>query len=121
MSATVVLTLEEREQIEWLLATLKLDHEFTDYVRREMNDFEILTRISQGRLPSLAKPGGVELRSGEIVHAYANADLIMRKILKSGPAENVHRGFVLLLDNTDANIQTTHAKSSIACHVTCRD
>ena len=97
--ADEVLTAEERNQIEWLLSTLQFEDDFCRYVRSEMDEFEILCNIAQGRLPSLPVPQNLEVRSGEIVHACVGADLIATKILKAGPSHEVHHGAIALLDS----------------------
>lgn len=94
-----VLSEEERAKIEWLLSTLQFDDGFSLYVHREMDEFELLCNIAQGRLPSLFVPKTLEVRSGEIVHAIVGADLIITKILKAGPTQEAHRGSIALLDS----------------------
>ncbi|QDV59457.1 HNH endonuclease [Rosistilla oblonga] len=94
-----VLSEEERDKIEWLLSTLQLDDDFSLYVRREMDEFELLCNISRGQLPSLSVPQTLEVRSGEIVHANVGANLIITKLLKAGPTREVHRGSITLLDS----------------------
>ncbi len=96
--ADEVLTDGERKHVESLLARLGLGDNFCLYVRKEMNDFETAARIARGDLPSIEVPLGVEIRAGEIVHFCAEAVLVVTKIRASGPIEDVHRGFVILLD-----------------------
>ncbi|TWU24080.1 HNH endonuclease [Novipirellula galeiformis] len=109
--ADAILTDEEREQIESLLEMLSLDDDFCTYVRRQMNEFVMLCNISQGRLPTLDVPKSFEIRSGEIVHAYAGADLVVTKVHKSGPVQVVHQGALLLLDSRAVFQSATHAQS----------
>lgn len=93
------LTLEEREEINWLLRTLRLDEAYCRYVRQELDEFELHCEIAAGRLPSFAAPAGLELRSGEIVHAVADVSLIITRMLKSGPRQDVHYGKLAVLDS----------------------
>ncbi|GAA4443542.1 HNH endonuclease signature motif containing protein [Novipirellula rosea] len=109
--ADFVLTDDEREKVESLLVMLRLDDTFCDYVRRQMNEFVMYCSISQGQLPTLDVPQSFEIRAGEIVHSYADADLIVTKVLKSGPVQDIHRGALLLLDNRAVFQSPTYAQS----------
>lgn len=93
------LAAEERDHIEGLLRRLKLDDRFCRYVRQEMDEFEQRAEIAKGRLPVEKAPPGIELRAGELVHAYTPATLVIVRHLKSGTREDVHGGQLILLDN----------------------
>lgn len=105
------LSAKERKYINSYLTVFQLDTSFCDYVRREMDEFDFLCGISQGRLPSLTPPSGLGVRSGELVHACADADLSVVRILQSGRRQDLHRGVMYVLDSRAIFQSETKAQS----------
>lgn len=93
------ITKDHESRIVWLMLTLKIDPKFVIYAREELRVLRCMLEIAEGRLPSLAKPDGMELRSGEIVHAIKDAKLIVIRQLKSGEHRDVHLGRFVILDS----------------------
>jgi tellurite resistance protein len=93
------LTPQEDATLQWLLANLGLSGEFQTYVQQEVVVLRLLAEIAQCRLPSLSPPGGVEIRSGEIVHFYGGAMWREVRALKSGMRLSEHDGMLMLTDN----------------------
>ncbi|MFO0429327.1 MAG: HNH endonuclease [Planctomyces sp.] len=105
------ITREQESQIIWLMATLRIDADFVKYAREEMRILLCLDEIAQGRLPSLAKPEGLEFRSGEIVHAIKKTRLIVVRQLKSGAHRDVHDGTIIMMDSRMVFQSNTLAQS----------
>jgi hypothetical protein len=90
------ITEDKETNILWLLSTLKINPKFVNYARHELSVLRRLDEIAEGRLPSIAKPAGLEFRSGEIVHAVNNAKLLVFRL--NAPHPQVHDGHLILMD-----------------------
>lgn len=89
----------EETTLRWLITNLALPPEFVQYVTTEVSLLRTLTRIEDGKLPSLTVPAGIEIRAGEIVHAHSESVWRQTRLLKGGPQTDDHRGTMTLTDN----------------------
>lgn len=89
---------DEDAMLTWLLQELHLPPLFMGYVEQELSELRLFTNIKAGKLPSLAPPPRVELRSGEITHYHGIAKYRVERRLKSGPRINEHSGTITITD-----------------------
>lgn len=94
-----MITKDQESRIVWLLTTLKINNDFLRYAGEELRVLRCMFEIKEGRLPSIAKPEGLEFRSGEIVHAVKTVKLIVVRHLKSGEHKDIHDGRIIIMDS----------------------
>ena len=93
------ITPAERQSLDWLLKNLRLPADFRGYVVGELQVVQSLADIEDGRLPSIAMPGGMEYRSGEIIHWAGPAVWREHKQRKNCIEAHDHNGTLALTDN----------------------
>lgn len=89
----------EEKTLRWLVGNLGLPADYAAYVQREVEVLKTLTLIANGRLPSIARPNGMETRAGEIVHFHNRARWREVRLLKAGLQARDHEGALTLTDN----------------------
>ena len=93
------ITPSERQSLDWLLGNLRLPENFRSYVVNELHTVQAMTDIEDGRLPSIALPGGMEHRSGEIIHWAGQATWREHRQRKDHIQAHDHGGTLALTDN----------------------
>jgi uncharacterized membrane protein YebE (DUF533 family) len=108
------LTPHEDAGIRWMLSVLPVDRPQRTYVERQMRELRILTEAAEGRLPSLAAPATVELRSGEIVHYFGSVSWFSERVRQG--ARHVDRvdGYATITDSR--LIFSSPTKSFVVSH-----
>ena len=92
------LTQEEEGSLNWLLKSLVLDRDFVRYVLSVMQELKLITDISDGKLPSLSAPTGLQINAGEIVHFHSNAIWWETRVRTSGQVALKHQGTLTMTD-----------------------
>ena len=93
------ITKDQEARIIWLMSTLNINTTFVTYAKEELRILRCMSEITNGRLPSIEKPDGLELRSGEIVHAVKSARLAVVRHLRSGEHRDLHGSCPFLRQN----------------------
>ena len=92
-----LLSVQEKATLEWMAKHLIGDADFAGYIGLELERFEQLTSLRQGKLPSLVvQPLGIQ--AGELVHCEAEAAYLQTKQLKSGNRTLRHDGTIVITD-----------------------
>lgn len=87
---------DEEKHLVWLGRNLHIPEKHLRYVENEIELLKRLEAISKGILPSLERPSGIEVVSGEIVHFAAHCTLHIVRHLKSGPVTSAHPGLLCI-------------------------
>ncbi len=90
---------EEQSSLEFLLDNLALPDRFRAYVRAEIRELLIFSDIENGRLPSLASAGEIQIKSGEIVHFCHSAMYTLVKQTRKGQRLDTTKGTVAVTDH----------------------
>jgi tellurite resistance protein len=90
---------EEEAQIKSLTQTLGMSAASRGYFDSSLAGLRVIRLARQGRLPTLAHPPGIGIRSGEIVHFHKPATWHQLRVLKSGDSWEGHSGTITITDN----------------------
>jgi tellurite resistance protein len=93
------LSAHEKQALVWMVENLRLPADFRNYVRKEVQQLELLTEIDDGRLPSISMPTGMEHRSGEIVHWVGYVTWREHRARKDGMTAIDRDGVLAMTDN----------------------
>ncbi len=89
----------EERVLKKLITTFELDSESANYIKKSIAALQTIRNARRGKLPSLERPTGIAVRSGEIVHYHSPATWMQKRILKSGEQWDQHVGTVTITDN----------------------
>jgi hypothetical protein len=91
-----ILSPSEEETLAWLLGHLDLSPEFRQYMQAQIWFMRTLTEITQGKLPSVPTPPGIQTRPDEIVHLYVPT--VWRELVNEafGTNHTNHEGTLIL-------------------------
>ena len=92
-------TEEEEKQLKQLIQTMGLSARSHGYFFSEIAALKVIRNARDGKLPTLDRPHGVSIRSGEIVHLHESAMWHQRRLLKSGDVWDKHIGTISITDN----------------------
>lgn len=89
----------EEATLNWIVDALQLPRAFRDYLQAETRTLRTLTAIEEGRLPTVARPSGIETRAGEIIYYHGAATWQQLRVRKNGPMYDLHEGTLTLTDS----------------------
>jgi hypothetical protein len=98
-SADGTLASHEEASLKWLLQELPVSPQFQQYSKEQIAELRLFTDISAGRLPSIAVPSSIELRSGEIAHFFGPGTYSKVRIRRGEAREEEFQGNLVLTDN----------------------
>lgn len=90
---------KEEQELRRLMEMYQVSDAVSSYVLKEIRTLQERQRITEGILPSISAPPGIELKSGEIVHGWCDGILVVVKNLKAGPKHDQHVGTFVILDS----------------------
>lgn len=93
-----ILTPEEEDSLRQLVQVFDLPSDVQAYILTELQQLRLLTNIKTGKLPTRNAPTGVNVKSGELVHYHGRAHWHCLRMLKSGPATDIHDGYLTITD-----------------------
>lgn len=107
---------KEDRLLQSLLEVVIDDSDFAAYVRQEVESAKEMQRLGKGLLPSLPRPAGLALRSGEIVHWIGSATHLRTRELSSGTKTVTIEGDAvitdtrLILNASEKSFEVSHRK-----------
>lgn len=102
----------EESILDWFVENLLLDSRFKQYAKGEVNLLRRLSEIDRCKLPVLAIPAGLQIKSGELLHFSGSAVWAYTRRLKSGPKHDSHQGMLHLTDNRLVFVSSTKSMSA---------